>query len=118
MAVIKVVEYIRADGSNPFKSWFDGLDAQAAAKVATATIRLELGNTSNVKRIGAIGEYKIDWGPGYRLYLGRDGDELIILLVGGTKKQQQKDIARAEALFAEYKARKAAAAKAKVKVKR
>ena len=115
MAVIKVVEYIRVDGSNPFKTWFDDLDAQAAAKVATATLRLELGNTSNVKWIGTIGEFRIDWGPGYRVYLGRDGTELIILLAGGTKKRQQADIERAKALFAEYKARKAAAAKPKSK---
>ena len=115
MAVIKVVEYIRVDGSNPFKTWFDDLDAQAAAKVATATLRLELGNTSNVKWIGTIGEFRIDWGPGYRVYLGRDGTELIILLAGGTKKRQQADIERAKALFAEYKARKAAAAKSKGK---
>ena len=115
MSVIKVVEYIRADGSNLFKTWFDDLDAQAAAKVATATLRLELGNTSNVKWIGTIGEFRIDWGPGYRVYLGRDGTELIILLAGGTKKRQQADIERAKALFAEYKARKAAAAKPKGK---
>jgi putative addiction module killer protein len=115
MSVIKVVEYIRADGSNPFKTWFDDLDAQAAAKVATAIFRLELGNTSSVKWIGAIGEFRIDWGPGYRVYLGRDGAELIILLAGGTKKRQQADIKRAKALFAEYKARKVAAAKPKGK---
>jgi putative addiction module killer protein len=115
MSVIKVVEYIRADGSNPFKTWFDDLDARAAAKVATATLRLELGNTSSVKWIGTIGEFRIDWGPGYRIYLGKDGTELIILLAGGTKKRQQADIERAKALFAEYKARKAAAAKVKGK---
>jgi putative component of toxin-antitoxin plasmid stabilization module len=45
-----------------------------------------MGNTSSVKWIGTIGEYRIDWGPGYRIYLGRDGDALIILLGGGTKK--------------------------------
>jgi len=117
MSVIKVVEYIREDGSNPFKAWFDNLDAQAAAKVATAALRLELGNTSNVKWIGTIGEYRIDWGPGYRLYLGRDGEALIILLVGGIKKRQQADIERAKDLFAEYKVRKAAA-KPKPKGKR
>src|ERR1700744_6532211 len=115
MMVIKVAEYIREDGSNPFREWFDDLDAQAAAKVATATLRLELGNTSNVKWIGTIGEFRIDWGPGYRVYLGRQGTELIFLLAGGTKKRQQADIERAKALFAEYKARKAAAAKAKGK---
>ena len=109
-----VEEYIREDGSCPFRAWFDGLDAQAAAKVATAIARLELGNTSNVKWIGAgLGEYRIDWGPGYRLYLARDGDELIILFVGGTKKRQQADIKQASELLAEYKARKAAAKKVK-----
>lgn len=74
-------------------------------------MRLEMGNSSNVKWIGTIGEYRIDWGPGYRLYLGRDGEALIILLVGGTKRRQKADIEKAKALFAEYKVRKAAAAK-------
>ena len=108
-----VVEYVGEDGSNPYKRWFDGLHPQAATKVAAARARLELGNTSNVKRIGAISEYRIDWGPGYRLYLGRDGEALIILLVGGTKRRQQADIEKAKVLFAEYKARKAAAARPK-----
>lgn len=104
-----VKEYVREDGSNPFGTWFGDLDAQAAAKVATATLRLELGNTSNVKWIGGgLGEYRIDWGPGYRLYLAQDGDALIILFVGGTKKRQQADINRATMLLTEYKARKAA----------
>ena len=89
----------------PYREWFDGLDAQAAAKVATAALRLEMGNTS---RIGAIGEYRIDWGPGYRIYMAKDGNALIILFGGGTKRSQRADIRRAEGLFAEYKARKAA----------
>lgn len=114
MALI-VVEYVREDGSNPFRRWFDGLHAPAAAKVATATLRLEMGNTSSVKWIGTIGEYRIDWGPGYRIYLGKDGDTLIVLLGGGTKKGQQADIARARTLWAEYKARKAAATQSKGK---
>jgi putative addiction module killer protein len=102
---LTVVEYIREDESNPYREWFDGLDAQAAAKVATAALRLEMGNTS---RIGAIGEYRIDWGPGYRIYMAKDGNALIILFGGGTKRSQRADIRRAEGLFAEYKARKAA----------
>jgi putative addiction module killer protein len=104
-----VVEYVREDGSNPYRTWFESLPAQAAAKVATAAFRLEEGNTSNVKWIGTIAEYRIDWGPGYRIYLARDGDALIILLGGGTKKGQQGDIAKALTLWAEYKQRKAAA---------
>ena len=110
---LKVEEYLRADGSNPYKRWFDSLDAQAAAKVVTAKLRLELGNTSSVKWYAGIGEYVIDWGPGYRIYLARDGDALIILFGGGTKRRQQKDIDQAKALHAEYKDRKKASAAAK-----
>jgi putative addiction module killer protein len=108
---LTVVEYVRQDGSNPYRAWFNRLHAQAAARVATAVVRLELGNLSRVKWIGTIGEYRIDWGPGYRVYLGRDGDRLVILLGGGTKQRQQADIERAKAMWAEYEARKAAAAK-------
>jgi putative addiction module killer protein len=104
---IRVQEYIREDGSNPYKSWFDGLDPQAAAKVAVAALRLEMGNISNVKWFEGIGEAKIDWGPGYRIYLAKDGDTLIILFGGGSKRRQEADIERAKELHAEYKARKA-----------
>ena len=105
-----VQEYIHADGGNPFRDWFDSLDPQAAAKVTTGLLRLELGNVSNVKWIGGgLGEYRIDWGPGYRLYLMRDGEELIILFAGGTKRRQQADIKGARQLQDEYRARKAAA---------
>ena len=105
---IKVEEYICLDGSNPYKAWFDNLDSQAAAKIVVAKLRLELGNTSNVKWFDGIGEYVINWGPGYRIYLAKDGDTLIMLLGGGTKRGQQKDIDRAKALHQEYKARKKA----------
>src|SRR5665811_1607468 len=98
---IFVEEYLCADGSNPYKMWFDSLDAQAAAKVVTAKLRLELGNTSSVKWFAGIGEYVIDWGPGYRIYLARNGEALIILFGGGTKRRQQKDIDQAKALHAD-----------------
>ena len=103
---IKVEEYLCQDGSNPYKSWFDNLDSQAAAKIVTAKLRLALGNTSNVKWFDGIGEYVIDWGPGYRVYLAKDGETLIILFGGGTKRGQQKDIEQAKALHNVYKARK------------
>ena len=104
---IQVQEYLCPDGSNPYKHWFDGLDSQVAAKVATAIVRLEMGNTSKVRWFEGIGELKIDWGPGYRVYLAPDGETLIVLFGGGTKRRQQADIDRAKALHAEYKARKA-----------
>jgi putative addiction module killer protein len=104
---IRVLEYVREDGAIPFKEWFDRLDAVAAAKVAAAHARLSQGNTSNVKWFSGLGEYVIDWGPGYRIYLARDGEKLIVLFGGGTKRRQQRDIERAKELLAEYKARKA-----------
>jgi len=109
----KIEEYIRGDGDNPYKTWFNKLDAQAAAKVAVAKARLELGNISNVEWFRGIGEYKIDWGPGYRIYLAKDGDTLIILFGGSTKKEQQKAIDQAVSLHEEYKARKKALATTK-----
>lgn len=103
---MKVQEYIREDGSNPYKKWFDSLDVIAAAKVTVAKSRLELGNTSSIKWFDGLGEYKIDWGPGYRIYLAQDGKQLIILFGGGTKKGQQSDIDQAKKLCQEYKNRK------------
>lgn len=106
---LRVQEYVREDGSVPYKIWFDRLDSHAAVKVAAAVTRLSLGNTSNVKWFGGIGELKVNWGPGYRVYLARDGDALVLLFCGGTKKRQQCDIATALTLHDEYKARKKAA---------
>ena len=107
---IKVEEYIREDASSPYKQWFDGLTSQAAAKVTVAKLRMELGNTSSIKWFDGMGEYVIDWGPGYRIYLAKDGDTLIVLFGGGTKRGQQRDIDKAKELLAEYKARKKAMA--------
>ncbi len=103
---MRVQQYVGEDGSIPYQKWFDSLDTQAAVKIAVAISRLELGNTSNIKWFDGIGEYRIDFGPGYRIYLAQDGKELIILLGGGTKKRQQSDINKAIELFQEYKKRK------------
>ena len=109
---LRVEEYVQEDGTIPLKDWFERLDSHAAAKVVTAVTLLSLGNTSNVKWFSGIGEVKIDWGPGYRVYLAKDGDTLVLLFCGGTKKRQQADIAVALALHKEYKARKKAAERA------
>ena len=109
---VRVEEYVREDGSNPYRRWFESLPSQAAAKVATAVYRLGFGNTSNVKWFAGIGERIVDWGPGYRVYLAKDGAALIVLFGGGTKRGQRADIRRAIALHEEYKVRKAAARRA------
>ena len=107
MAGRKVVEYLKA-GCSPFAQWFSGLEAHAAAKVTVALYRLKQGNVSHVKSVGkGVSEYKVDFGPGYRIYFGQEGDELVILLGGGSKKTQGKDIQAAHALWAEYKSSKA-----------
>ena len=73
-----------------------------------AKLRMELSNTSGIKWFDGLGEYVIDWGPGYRIYLAKDGDTLIVLFGGGTKRGQQRDIDKAKELLTEYKARKKA----------
>ena len=102
----RVVEYLREDGTSSYEEWFMKLDSVAAAKITTAILRMEQGNLSNVKWFSGIGEYRLNWGPGYRVYIGREGKKLVILLGGGTKKGQQKDISRALLLWNEYNHRK------------
>ena len=105
--MLDVREYIDITGQSPFTKWLRALNVQAAAKVATALERVADGNLSNVKAVGnGVLEHRIDFGPGYRIYFGRDGDRLIILLAGGTKKRQAEDIRRAKVNWADYRNRK------------
>jgi putative addiction module killer protein len=102
--MVELRYYLGADGRGPFARWFDDLDTDAAAKVVRTLARIEQGNLSNAKSVGeGVHEYKIDFGPGYRVYFGRDGDRLVILLAGGTKKRQQRDIETARAYWRDYK---------------
>jgi len=102
-----VREYLDSTGSSPYGNWFNRLNSQAAAKVATALIRLMAGNLSNVKGVGSgLFEYKIDFGPGYRIYFGKDGDRLVVLVGGGSKKRQNYDITVALTHWQDYKRRK------------
>ncbi|MDP1665963.1 MAG: type II toxin-antitoxin system RelE/ParE family toxin [Methylobacter sp.] len=102
----QIRELLLSDGKSPYAEWFASLDALAAAKVRVAAARMEQGNLSNVEWFRGIGEYKIDWGPGYRIYLAKDGLKIIILLGGGSKKRQQQDIDQAVSLWEDYKQRK------------
>ena len=104
---MRILEYINDDGTSPFARWFSRLNTPAALKVRRAVAQLELGNWSNTKAVGGgVLERVIDFGPGYRVYFGRDSETLVILLGGGTKKRQQKDIADAKGLWGHYKLRK------------
>jgi putative addiction module killer protein len=107
--MVEVREYLDRGGRSPFAAWSDGLSREAAAKVAAALARIQQGNLSNAKGIGAgVHEYRIDFGPGYRIYFGKDGERLVILVGGGTKKRQQEDINTALARWQDYKQRKGA----------
>ena len=107
LLMVDVREYIDAASRSPYGRWFVSLNPQARAKVAIALTRIEQGNLSSIKAVGGgVLECRIDFGPGYRIYMGRDGDRLIILLGGGTKKRQQRDIEKAQALWQQYKHRK------------
>src|SRR5712692_8701048 len=105
--MVELRGYIDENGSKRFAEWLEGLDATAAAKVTIALARLEQGNFSKVEGVGSgVFEYKIDFGPGYRIYFGKDGDRLVILIGGGTKKRQQEDIKTALVRWQDYKQRK------------
>jgi len=102
--MLEIRYYVASGGHQPFAEWFADLDPVARAKVARVLVRMEQGNLSNVKSIGeGVLEYRIDFGPGYRVYFGRDGETLVILLTGGTKKRQQRDIETAKEYWRDYK---------------
>jgi putative addiction module killer protein len=95
-----VLEVRRTD---VFSRWLEQLrDDQAIARILTRIYRLSLGNFGDAKALGSgVSELRIDYGPGYRVYFGRIGSSVVLLLVGGTKKTQQKDIASAKAMMKE-----------------
>ena len=76
--MIEVREYLDRSGRSPYADWFDRLASEAAAKVAVALVRVQQGNFSSVKGVGSgVYEYRIDFGPGFRIYFGKDGDQLV-----------------------------------------
>ncbi|MDZ7662825.1 type II toxin-antitoxin system RelE/ParE family toxin [Thiohalophilus sp.] len=104
---MEIREYLDEAGRSVFARWFKGLDARAAAKVTTVLARLEAGNLSEVKSVGAgVFERRIHFGPGYRVYFGREGDRLIVLPGGGTKQGQHRDIEQAKRYWMAYRQRR------------
>ena len=107
MSPVQVLEYLDPLGRSPYAKWFDNLNGPAAAKVTAALYRLAEGNFSNVKGVGSgVYERKIDFGPGYRIYFGKDGDAVVILLGGSSKQSQQKAIEAAILRLTDYRRRK------------
>lgn len=107
MTTWKLVEYLDEAGNSAYSNWFFKVNAEAAARITTALYRLEQGIFSNTKSVGkGVFEYKVDFGPGYRIYFGLDNDVCVILLYGGTKKRQNMDIKYAQKLWMDFKSRK------------
>jgi putative addiction module killer protein len=105
--MVQLRAYIDEQGKRPFDLWLEQLEAEAVSRITIALTRIELGNFAQVKGVGlGVYESKIDYGPGYRVYFGKDGERIVILLGGGTKKRQPRDIAVAQAHWALYKRRK------------
>ena len=107
MSAVRVLEYLDAQGRSPYSKWFQGLNAPAAAKVAVALYRMAEGNFSGVKGVGdGVFERRIDFGPGLRIYFGKDGDAVVILVGGSSKQKQQEAIEAARARWIDYRKRK------------
>ena len=104
---ISVQIYQAKDGRSPFEDWLNDLrDVAARGRIRSRINRLRLGNFGDDKSVGAgVHELRVDVGPGYRVYFGRQGDVIVVLLCGGSKKTQEKDIGKAKILWAEYKER-------------
>lgn len=104
----EIREYLRPDGSCPFRNWLRSLkDINARARIRVRINRIRLGNFGDCKPVGSgVSELRIDYGPGYRVYFGRAGEKLVMLLCGGSKKNQEKDIKLAKEYWHGYQIRK------------
>jgi putative addiction module killer protein len=100
--------YRTVEGVVPFSDWVRDLrDRAAQQRIDARLTRLELGNFGDTKGVGeGVSELRIDFGPGYRVYFGRDGDTVVVLLCGGTKRRQIRDVELAKAYWQDYKQRK------------
>ena len=102
---MKAIKVLQLDnGKEPFHEWLDGLDKKTQAKVHTFIDRVAFGGgKKNVKTVGnGVFEIKINFGPGYRVYFGEDGKTIILLLLGGDKSNQNKDIKTAQQYWRQY----------------
>lgn len=101
--------YQTAAGRQPVREWLAGLrDLQALNRIEARLARLAAGNFGDTRPVGeGVAELRIDWGPGYRVYFARLGAMVVLLLCGGDKTSQQKDIEHAKDCFDDYKARTA-----------
>ncbi len=103
MVKIHIQEYLTAAGKSPYQQWLDSVDVSVKARIQARIFRFELGNLGDHKAVGkGVWEARIQFGAGYRVYFGKDGDRLILLLLGGSKSSQSRDIKKAQEYWSEY----------------
>jgi putative addiction module killer protein len=96
-------EFVTADGRVPFREWLDALDVAIRARIQVRVMRFETGNLGDHKSVGdGVLEARMTFGAGYRLYFGKDGSKIVVLLAGGDKSSQTKDIRSARRYWSEY----------------
>lgn len=101
--VLRVREYVASDGHSPFRAWVLGLDLSVRARVQARVLRFGTGNLGDHKSVGeGVHEARLTFGAGYRIYFGRDGQTVVLLLTGGTKATQRSDVRRAHAMWRDY----------------
>ncbi len=102
--MVEIRAFKDSQGREPFEDWLSGLDKTESSRIKDILERMEDGNFANVKGLGGgLLEYRLHFGPGYRIYFGREGQALVILLAGGVKASQQRDIKKAHAMWRDYK---------------
>jgi putative addiction module killer protein len=100
---LTIRECLSADGRNYFREWLDSLDAPVRAQIQARILRFEMGNLGDHKAVGGgVWEARVMFGPGYRIYFGKEGRSIILLLLGGDKSSQTRDIRKARLLWKEY----------------
>ena len=100
--------YVTAVGRQPFKEWLESLrDVQSRARIRVRLDRVRLGNLGDNRSVGeGVHELRIACGPGYRVYFGLEGSRVVLLLMGGDKSSQAKDIASAKEFWQDHQRRK------------
>jgi putative addiction module killer protein len=100
---LDIREYRAADGKNPYRQWLDTLDVTPRARIQARVLRFSTGNLGDHKSVGGgVWEARVMFGPGYRIYFGKEGQQLVLLLLGGDKSKQGTDVARAQASWKAY----------------
>ncbi len=100
---LTIKEYLSADGRSYFREWLDSLAVPVKARIQARVFRFEMGNLGDHKSVGGgVWEARIMFGPGYRIYFGKEGRSIILLLLGGDKSSQARDIRKAQLLWKEY----------------